>query len=347
MPCETMIASRGQQDGPVLRLTRNWTTMSGVNLDCEPYLTMITREEAKRLGLQQLDKGDSWALMTLHVSSTSEWSFCVRYSARSRHNENRLCVQQALARGAVICARDANPTIGLSGLVFALQRRATPRHAATQLESLCLRLPLEPAEPGVAAPGRAAFWPRTHGLHYTTINRSVATEILGLANLTLADMDQYVTGHGDGEGEPPPWLLGDLTRVSHPTHLAYTLELAMRDDLSTGDNSETMYHVEEDMTVTTFFLGAPLPRIWASLPGTGTAPVGAHGVHDELMQSPRDALLRSLAPAPAQRWSTSWWVRAWGFVDSAASRCYLSRTHAERLNLDLDSTTTSVAASLS
>jgi len=139
MPYGTMIASRGQQDGPILRLTRNWTTMSGVNRDCEPYPTMITREGGERLGLQQLDNGDIWALMTLHVSATSELSFYVRYSARSRHNENSLCVHQALVRGAVICVRDATPSIKLTGLAFALRRRATPGHAATQLESLSLQ----------------------------------------------------------------------------------------------------------------------------------------------------------------------------------------------------------------
>jgi len=52
-----------------------------------------------------------------------------------------------------------------------------------------------------------------------------------------------------------------LTRVAHPVHLAYTMPLATRDVLSSGDNSEPSNDFEDDTNVTTFYHGALLPRI--------------------------------------------------------------------------------------
>ena len=316
-PHRTPTAPGEPNHGPLLRFST--TSMSRVNHDCRPYLTLIEPETVERLGLRLRVPRATWALMTLRTSDTSEWSFYVNYSPESHFQENIISVPQALTRGAVICARDASPNIRLSGRVFALLRRPVPGRVEV-FASLCLQLPLEPAGSSVAVLGPTTFLPTTHRLHYMTMNRSVASEIIELAGLTQGHMERYVAKHSDAEGELPPWLLADLTRVSHPTHLAYTLDLAMRDDLSTGDNSETRNHFAEDMTVTTLFHGAPLPRVWASMPGTGTVPGHEHGVQHELTQSPRDVALRSLCSTPRHGWSTMWWVRAWGFVDNAASR---------------------------
>ena len=101
--------------------------------------------------------------------------------------------------------------------------------------------------------------------------RSGATaKILGLAGLAPDEMSRYMVRHSDTVGRPPQWLLDDLARVSNPAHLACW----------TGDGAKS--HMSQDLRVTTFHGGAPLPRIWASMPGSGTARGGTHGVHDEL-----------------------------------------------------------------
>ena len=141
--------------------------------------------------------------------------------------------------------------------------------------------------------------------------------------------------HSDLAFELHPWPLGDLTRVANPAHLAYVMPLVTRDDLSSGDNSEPSNDFEYDMSVTTFYRGTHLPRIWASMPVTGPPPPAGDGrAATELVQERRVTPRRN--PAPDLGRPTSWWVRAWGFVDQAASHCYLSRSHAEKLRLDLE-----------
>ena len=93
--------------------------------------------------------------------------------------------------------------------------------------------------------------------------------------------------------------------MAHFAHMACTMPLAMRDDLSSGDNSEPSNDFEENMNVTTFYHGAPLPRIWASMPGSGlVSQANEENAYNVLVEG-RGSIARR-TPTPGLGWSTSW-----------------------------------------
>ena len=101
--------------------------------------------------------------------------------------------------------------------------------------------------------------------------------------------------------------------MAHFAHMAYTMPIAMRDDLSSGDNSDLSNDfeedmnvtTEEDMNVTTFYHGTPLQRIWASMPGSGLVPQANEENAYNVLVEGRGSIARR-TPTPGLGWSTSW-----------------------------------------
>ena len=81
------------------------------------------------------------------------------------------------------------------------------------------------------------------------------------------------------------------------------------------------------------------------MPSTGAPPQANEGNTSSEIVEGRWVTPRRTS-APDLGWSTSWWVLTWGFVDHAASRCYLSRLHAEKLCLDLEKLDKDISSSI-
>ena len=276
---------------------------SCVNRNCLPFLNLLTAAELERLQLPDVTDDVQWALMTVRTSPSSEWSIYMRYLATSAFYENLLCKQHAVIRGAVICVRDAPPTIRLSERVFALHSRATDPDQPTD-HPLYLTLPLEPSESSIPVLGTTTFLPLAHGLHFLGMSRSIGERIVHLAGLTPPEMKRFLTFYRDAAAEIQPWLLWDLTRVAHPAHLAVRMPPAFQDDISSGNDSEEPLPLpHDDMFVSTLHRGALLPMIWASMPGWGMAPVpGSTPGH---WQNPADGHMGDIHTVPGVGWSTS------------------------------------------
>ena len=170
-----------------LRLTTAMRLLSCVNHDCFQILLLIAAAEVKRLGLPYIADGIQWALMTLRTSDTSVWLLYVRYSAISAFPAILLCKQQAVVKGAVICAQGPAYNIRLSGRVFALHQPPPGPNDPARI-SLCLQLPMVPGKSSVWVLGTTTFLPLTHGLHYMTMNRSIAKRIIQVTGLHTADL---------------------------------------------------------------------------------------------------------------------------------------------------------------
>ncbi|KAJ1466429.1 hypothetical protein T484DRAFT_1861657 [Baffinella frigidus] len=187
----------------------------------------------------------------------------------------------ALARDAIICTMDLQPTIHLNGWVFALESK--PYEEGT---ALFLRFPLEqgtsefrhlPPDAIISRERQATFLPSSHGLNYATLDHDSAPRILMEAGISNEAMSRWISSHlsGASDDDMARWKLMALTHVREHWHLP-TVDLLLYDTASDEDEPpNTPGYFAKRRYVTS------LDRIWkyprvqvhiASQPGTAPNP---------------------------------------------------------------------------
>ena len=203
----------------------------------------------------------------------------LRWSAESVFPRIILFVEHAIIRGAVIgrvSKRNGDTfetfpaRIQLHGKTFELLWDAT-------LGAEYLPLPLQPSDLHMPTMGATTFLPHNHWMMSQAMDTAIGRSIIAMADLGPEDMHNFLNRHQDDYFDIEPWLLADLAGLHHHTHIPALVphHWLHYDDDPDDDAPPHLRPITRDppgMSVSTLWSEASLPRIRASLPGTGAPP---------------------------------------------------------------------------